>query len=410
MRNALIVAAALLLAACSSSDNTTSTTSAPSVSAPTTTSPPTSSGAAGNPAPATPDLAAVQVKLTPVASLTEPIYVTTRPGDDSTIYIAQRGGQLRAVRGGQLAAPPVLDISKMISSGGERGFLGVTFSPDGSHLYASYTDTAGDSNIDEYAVGADGTVDTATRRQVLFQKQPYPNHNGGDIVFGPDGYLYFGLGDGGSEGDPQREGQNLGTWLSKILRIDPTASGGQSYTVPADNPFVGRAGVKPEIWSYGLRNPWRFSFDSATEDLWIADVGQDTYEEIDHSSAADGAGKGANYGWSAFEGGTPYNKDQSAPNSVMPVYVYQHQGGNCSISGGFVYRGTAIPALRGAYLFSDYCVGGVRAISLQPDGQGSAAVLLSKAPASVSSFGAGPGGELYVCSLGGNTVYRIDPA
>ena len=203
----------------------------------------------------------MRVKLTQVAQLDEPIFVATRPGGASTIYIAQRGGQLRALRNGALVDQPVLDISSMISAGGERGFLGFAFSPDGTHLYVDYTDRDGNTNVDEYAVGADGGIDVSTYRQVLFQQQPYPNHNGGEVIFGPDGYLYIGLGDGGSEGDPQRHGHDLSTWLAKILRIDPGQSGDQPYTVPADNPFVGTAGAKPEIWSYGLRNPWRFSFD-----------------------------------------------------------------------------------------------------------------------------------------------------
>jgi glucose/arabinose dehydrogenase len=345
-----------------------------------------------------------------VAEASQPIFLAARPGDTSTLYIAERGGRLRALRDGPLVEAPVLDISDMISSGGERGFLGFAFSADGSLLYVDYTDRNGDSNIDEYAVGPDGSVDAGTRRQVLFQDQPYANHNGGEVIFGPDGYLYIGLGDGGSGGDPQRHGLDLGTWLGKILRIDPRANGGQPYTVPSDNPFVGTEGAKPEIWSYGLRNPWRFSFDRVTQDLWIGDVGQGNVEEVDRSLVADGAGKGTNYGWSAFEGRVRYNSDQSPEGTVAPVFQYTHAGGNCSVTGGYVYRGNAIPALRGAYLYTDYCGTGVRAVAVDPAGKAGDAVALTDQPGSIVSFAEDPNGEIYVCSLGGNAVYRIDPA
>jgi glucose/arabinose dehydrogenase len=428
---ALAACAALVVAACSDDPSTAPTTSpsppatstAPPVAPSTTASAPTSAAtsapatsaaaptttAPSTTAPATPELGAARITLTKMADLEEPVFVATRPGDPATTYIAQRGGQLRAYRDGALVAEPVLDIRNMISSGGERGFLGFAFSPDGAYLYVNYTDTNGDTNVDEYAVGADASVDAASRRRVLFQDQPYPNHNGGEVIFGPDGYLYIGLGDGGSGGDPHRNAMNLGTWLGKILRIDPRPTGDQPYTVPADNPVVGQGGAKPEIWSYGLRNPWRFSFDAATNDLWIADVGQGTIEEVDRSPAADGSGKGVNFGWSAFEGRSRYNDDQPTEGAVPPLFQYTHDGGNCSITGGYVYRGAAVPALQGAYLFSDYCAGQVRALAVGPEGELSASVVLSGEPGSVSSFGAGHG-ELYVCSLGGGAVYRIDPA
>jgi glucose/arabinose dehydrogenase len=180
--------------------------------------------------------------------------------------------------------------------------------------------------------------------------------------------------------------------------------------VPADNPFVNQAGAKPEIWSYGLRNPWRFSFDRATKDLWIGDVGQGNIEEVDRSTVAEGAGKGTNYGWSAFEGRVRYNADQSPDGTVGPVFQYTHENGNCSVTGGYVYRGAAIPALRGAYLYTDYCGTGVRASVVDAAGNAGDAVQLSDQPGSIVSFGEDANGEIYVCSLGGDTVYRIDPA
>jgi glucose/arabinose dehydrogenase len=398
-------------AAASTAATTTPTSGATTTAAPSTAAPATSADPPTTTVPAaTPDVGAARITVTKIADLAEPIFVATRPGDTATTYIAQRGGRLRAWRDGALVNEPVLDISDMISSGGERGFLGFAFSPDGSHLYVDYTDTNGDTNVDEYAVAADGNVDAASRRRVLFQDQPYPNHNGGEVLFGPDGYLYIGLGDGGSGGDPHRNGLSLGTWLGKILRIDPRPNGDQAYTVPLDNPFVGQNGAKPEIWSYGLRNPWRFSFDAATNDLWIADVGQGNIEEVDRSTADAGAGKGVNFGWSAFEGRSRYNPDQPAEGAVPPLFQYTHAGGNCSITGGYVYRGSAVPALQGAYLYSDYCAGQVRALAVGPEGELAASVVLSADPRSVASFGEGHDNELYVCSFDGDAVYRIDPA
>ena len=284
----------------------------------------------------------MRIRLTPVAKLTQPIAIAVRPGA-GTLYVAERIGRVQALDG--TGSTTVLDVTALTKAGGEQGLLGVAFAPDGSHLYIDYTDRKGDTNVDEFAVGANGAIDAASRRRVLFQKQPYPNHNGGNIVFGPDGNLYIGLGDGGSEGDPQRRGLDLGTWLGKILRIDPRPSGGRPYSVPADNPFVAAKNALPEIWSYGLRNPWRFSFDGANGDLWIGDVGQNKIEEVDEATAASGAGKGLNFGWSAFEGTDRYNKNQSPDGTVGPVYQYLHtdQPGGCSIVGGYVYRGAAHP-------------------------------------------------------------------
>jgi glucose/arabinose dehydrogenase len=377
-------------------------------SKPTQTSPkPTSAPASGTPAsssaPANPSqLDQVKLELTQVATFASPVGFAIRTGDPS-LYIAEQDGKVRALQGS--STRDVLDLTRLTNASGEQGLLGLAFAPDGTHLYVDYTDNKGDSNVDEYAVASDGTVDPATRRRVLFQDQPYANHNGGNLVFGPDGMLYIGFGDGGSGGDPDRRALDTKTWLGKILRIDPTPSAGKSYTVPADNPFVGNADYLPEIWSLGLRNPWRFSFDPANGDVWIGDVGQGSIEEIDVVPAAQGAGKGTNFGWSAYEGTHRFNQDQSAPGSWMPIYEYEH-GPGCSVTGGVVYRGSAIPALTGAYLFSDYCAGGVNALIAS----GQTLVIqkrLSDAPPTVSSFGVGPNGEVYVLSLGGG-LFRID--
>jgi glucose/arabinose dehydrogenase len=350
-----------------------------------------------------PDLDAVHLGLTKVGSFHQPIAIASRRGDDA-LYVAQQDGKVYALRGPDRRQ--VLDMSDRTRSSGEQGLLGLAIAPDGAHLYVDYTDRdGGDTHVDEYALADDGTVDAGSRRSVIEQDQPFPNHNGGSLVFGPDGDLYIGLGDGGSEGDPQRNGQKLDTWLSKILRIDPSATDGQPYGVPSDNPFVGRSGVKPEIWSYGVRNPWRFSFDSANGDLWIGDVGQDTTEEIDHVPATEGAGRGTNFGWSAYEGTHRFNDDQHAPDSWMPLYEYPHGDAGCSVTGGVVYHGRDVPTLDGAYVYSDYCAGGVNALAVA-GGKVVEAKRLSDHPATVSSFGVDAAGEVYVLSLGGG-VYRL---
>jgi glucose/arabinose dehydrogenase len=273
-------------------------------------------------------------------------------------------------------------------------------------VYVHYTDLGGTTQVDELAVAADGTIDADSRRKVLSQQQPFANHNGGSLLFGPDGLLYLALGDGGSGGDPQRNGLDLSTWLGKILRIDPTASGGEGYTVPTDNPFVGQGGARPEIWSYGLRNPWRVSFDIATGDVWIADVGQGSLEEVNRSPAAAGAGRGINFGWSAFEGTQRFNDDQDPNGAIGPVFEYAHGPEACSITGGYVYRGEAIPALRGAYVFADYCGSGV--FAFDPADPFAGRKLLDE-PGEVVSFGVDQANELYVLSFDGS-VYRVDPA
>ena len=345
--------------------------------------------------------------LTTVATVDQPIAMAVRTGDD-TLYVAEWAGRVRAIRNGTVDPTPVLDISRLTRPSGEQGFLGLAFSPDGSHLYVDYTDLKGDSHVDEFAMGADGRADPASQRQLLFQKQPFPNHNGGQLAFGPDGYLYIGFGDGGSGGDPQGNGQNVNTWLGKILRIDPSKpSGGRAYGIPADNPFANGGGL-PEIWAYGLRNPWRFTFDKDTGDLWIADVGQGKYEEIDFSAATNGkdAAKGANFGWNRFEGNHDYQGGGSHAGFVFPVFEYTHSDG-CSVTGGYRYRGSALPGMQGAYVFADYCNNTIRVLSLT----GNTAKEISSVkvdPQPIVSFGQDAKGELYVLSFDG-AVSRLDP-
>ncbi len=403
---ALSLAAGLLAACGSDSDDSQSVASAPEVTFSTMptagTLPSTTVSPTTVPAPA-----AGQVTFSPfVSQLTSPVDLAWR-NDDSALYVVLQGGTIVPVRDGA-AGRPVLDISGSITSGGEQGLLGLTFHPTKPLAYVNYTDKEGDTVIAEYAVARDGTFDPASARTLLTIDQPYGNHNGGNVEFGPDGYLYIGMGDGGSANDPERRALNVSELLGKILRIDPTPDGGQPYTIPADNPFVGVTGARPEIWSVGVRNPWRFTFDSATGDLWIGDVGQGEWEEIDLARAVDGGGRGVNFGWSAFEGTHRFNDDQSPGGVTMPILEYQHGDAGCSVSGGDVYRGSEVPSLVGWYLFSDYCSGIVTALQ-QTDGALTGQLELGTI-SGVSAICSGPDGQLYVLSLNDNAIYRVAAA
>jgi len=316
---------------------------------------------------------------------------------------------VRAIRNGAVDPTPVLDISRLTRAEGERGLLGFAFSPDGTKLYLDYTDLNGDSHVDEFTMGANGQASPGSQRPILFQKQPFPNHNGGQLAFGPDGYLYIGLGDGGSGGDPQGNGQNLNTFLGKILRIDPSKpSEGKAYSIPADNPFAAGGGL-PEIWSYGLRNPWRFTFDKDTGDLWIADVGQGKFEEINFAASdAKGrnAARGTNFGWNRFEGNHDFDGGGDHAGFVFPVFEYTHSEG-CSVTGGYRYRGAAMPNMVGAYMFADYCNNTIRVLSLE-NGVGKEIAQVKADPQPIVSFGEDAKGELYVLAFDGS-VSRLDP-
>jgi glucose/arabinose dehydrogenase len=332
--------------------------------------------------------------------------MAVRRGDPS-LYVAEKGGRLVAIRDGRVDPTPVLDLSGEVSQGAEQGLLGVAFSPDGRFLYANHTDEQGDTVVVELTMRGDvggAEADPASLRVVLRVHQPFSNHNGGHLAFGPDGFLYIGLGDGGSAGDPRGHAQSLSSLLGKMLRIDPRPTGGERYGVPADNPFVARRDARPEIWAFGLRNPWRYSFDRVTGDLWIGDVGQSAWEEIDVQPAASRGGE--NYGWNAMEGTHPFGSDEPPAGAIAPVFEYGHGAGGCGVIGGYVYRGTAIPALDGAYLYSDLCLGTLEALRLV-DGEVRRDDLGLTVQA-VSSFGEGLDGELYVLSLAGG-VYRLVP-
>ncbi len=340
--------------------------------------------------------------------LSFPLYLTAPPGD-RRLFILEKGGRIRIVRNDSLLPEPFLDISSQVSNGSEQGLLGLAFHPDyasNGRLFIDYTDTDGDTRIAEYHVGADPEhADAASARILLTIAQPYSNHNGGQVAFGPDGYLYIGMGDGGSGGDPQGHGQDPGDLLGSILRID--VNGAAPYAVPPDNPWADSAGARGEIWDIGLRNPWRFSFDRATGDLYIADVGQSTQEEVDVSTSASGGGRGINYGWNRMEGQSCFRSGSCDRSGLaLPVVQYTHADG-CSISGGYVYRGSAIPALHGHYFYADFCQGWVRSFRLENGVAADQRAWPELAPGgNIPSFGEDAAGELYVISADGS-VYRI---
>jgi glucose/arabinose dehydrogenase len=387
---ALTLVAGLICIACTSATAPSGTSSPPESPSATTASP-------------TPDLAAAQVHLVQIASLDQPLALAVRP-DDPALYVAEKPGRVVAVRGGTADPVPVLDLTHDVSIGSEQGLLGLAFSPDGRFMYVNFTDPSGDTHVTEFAM-KNGRARPASRRDVLFVDQPYANHNGGNLVFGPDGYLYIGLGDGGSGGDPQGNAQSLSTLLGKMLRISPRPSGTKPYGIPSDNPFVGMPGDRPEIWANGLRNPWRYSFDRVTGALWIGDVGQSTWEEVDVQPS--GAPSGLNYGWDLMEGSHAFEDAAPPSRAVLPVFDYSHANGGCVVTGGHVYRGEAIPDLYGAYVFADFCLGRLEALRLQ-DGSAVDHRELGPTIADVSSFGEDAAGELYAMSLDGG-LYKLVP-
>lgn len=357
----------------------------------------------GLPLPQPPPLDALALRLAPVATLEQPVAMAVR-GGDSALYIAEKTGRVRAVHDGSVDATPVLDLSGEVSSGFEQGLLGLAFSPEGRRLYVDYTDRAGDTRVVEFDVSS-GRADPASRRELLFVEQPYANHNGGQLGFGPDGHLYVALGDGGSGGDPANNAQNPGVLLGKILRLDPRPGGGRPYSIPTDNPFASDPGARPEVWALGLRNPWRFSFDRATGDFWIGDVGQNRYEEVDFATASGAAG--ANYGWDRLEGRHAFEGEPPAGH-VLPIHEYRLTGVNCAVTGGYVYRGSRIPGLRGTYLFADFCEGQVMGLRQQA-GEALEVRPLSISAPQLASFGEDLAGELYVLSLSGG-LFRVESA
>ncbi len=360
-------------------------------------------------------LDAVTLRLTPEwTDLADPLLLTGAADGSDRVFIVEQSGRIIVTRPGESRTSTFLDLRDAISTGGERGLLGMAVSPryaDNGTVYVNYTDTRGDTVVARYRVSSadPDSLDPDSGEVLLRVEQPFSNHNGGGIVFGPDDMLWIGMGDGGSAGDPAENGQNPDSLLGAMLRLDvgETADGNPegAYAIPADNPFVGRVGYRPEIWGLGLRNPWRFSFDSATGDLWIGDVGQGEWEEIDFIAAAD-LKPGANFGWDVLEGTHPYPADID-PGDISrftpPMVEYDHDAGR-SVTGGVVYRGAAYPGLDGVYLYADFYG---RIWGLRPDGDTPENVSLWTGDALIASFGVDDAGEVYVCDLGG-TVYRVE--
>ena len=390
----ITAAAALGLAACGSGGGATATSAAPDSTA--TASPPAT--------------AAARVRLAQVGRFDQPVYVTAPPKDERRIMVVEQPGVIRVVRGGRTLSRPFLDIHSKVRAGGEQGLLGLAFAPDyaaSGRFYVYYTDLQSRQVVAEYRGSADADVaDAGSARTVLRMDDPEGNHNGGSLNFGPDGLLYIGTGDGGGANDQHAargNAQNLGSLLGKLLRIDPRASGGRAYTVPAGNPFAGRSGARPEIYAYGLRNPWRFSFDRRTGDLAIGDVGQDRIEEIDF--ARQGRARGVNYGWRPWEG-RHRNFNEPAPGAVLPVLTKKHSDGWCSITGGYVVRDPALPRLAGQYVYGDFCRGEIRATRLRAGHVTNDRGIGLPTVRNLSSFGEDARGRVYVAALDG-PVFRL---
>ena len=344
--------------------------------------------------------------LADVGTFSFPVLLTSPPGDNARLFVVEKAGAIRIVKQGTALAAPFLDLRSKVSTGSEQGLLGLAFHPDyatNGWFVVNYTDAAGNTKVSLFRTSASDPDRADPAEQIaLSVDQPFSNHNGGMVAFGPDGRLYIGMGDGGSGGDPQGNGQKRSTLLGKILRLAISASG--QVTVPSDNPFVGQSGTRAEIWSLGVRNPWRFSFDRTTGDLYIGDVGQGDREEIDAVTPA--AGKGANFGWNTMEGKTCFGASScNQQGLVLPVLDYPHSEGACSVTGGYVYRGTAIAGLAGTYFYADYCRGWVRSFRLTNGVATEEREWPELAPnGQVTGFGQDAAGELYLMSSAGRVA------
>lgn len=365
---------------------------------------------AASPAPAPNDLADLSFGIAPlVEGFRRPTHVTSAGDGSGRLFVTEQAGTIWVVRDGERLPDPFLDITSLVgANGNEQGLLSVAFHPgyaENGRLFVNYTGRGGETVVAEYAVSDDpDRADAGSARVLLTIAQPAPNHNGGLLKFGPDGYLYIGTGDGGAAGDPWGNGQSLDTLLGKLLRID--VDQGEPYGIPPDNPFVGQEDARPEIWAYGLRNPWRFSFDRATGDLFIADVGQNQFEEVHFQPA--GTPGGRNYGWDIMEANACFersNCDQSGLELPVAAYAHSSREGGCSITGGYVYRGAEYPALVGTYLYADYCSGNLW--TLRPDGEAWQSRLAATLDIRASSFGEDEAGELYLTDRDGGGLYRL---
>lgn len=347
------------------------------------------------------------IRLSRVASVGDGLFVTAAPGQANRLYVVQQSGTIAVYDRGRKRAAPFLNVSRLISRGGERGLLGLAFHPQyrsNGRFFVNYTDRSGNTRVVEYRRRNANSANPRSARVLMRINQPASNHNGGHLAFGPDGFLYVGTGDGGGAGDPVRAGQNRASLLGKLLRIDVNGrTARRGYRIPASNPFRGSAA--PEVYHYGLRNPWRFSFDRQRGDLWIGDVGQNAIEEVSFRRA--GARGGANFGWNAFEGTRRFGGALQGGPHVPPVAQYTHAQG-CSITGGYVYRGNRVRSLRGRYVVADFCSGRVWSMRAGPRPRGFTEITgrLNRRLGAVTSFGEGSNGDLYVISNG--TLYRFN--
>jgi glucose/arabinose dehydrogenase len=358
----------------------------------------------------TPDIPQISLVLT-AGGFSQPVHITHAGDGSARLFIVEQGGLVKIIKNGSSLPTPFLDASSLLkSSAGEQGLLSVVFPPGygagKQYFYIDYTGTqgVGDTVVARFQTTADPDVaDPASGRTLLTVVQPFTNHNGGQLAFGPDGYLYIGMGDGGSGGDPSNNAQNPLSLLGKILRID-VESQPDGYSSPSSNPFIGIAGYRPEIWALGLRNPWRFSFDRETGDLYIADVGQASYEEVNTQPATSAGGE--NYGWNIMEGFHCYNSASCNQTGLtLPVVEYGHSLGDCSITGGFVYRGREFSALQGVYIYGDYCSG--RIWGMRRAGGVLENKLILDSSLLISTFGEDEAGNLYVADHGAGAIYKI---
>jgi glucose/arabinose dehydrogenase len=358
--------------------------------------------------------AAITLGLASVASgLEQPLAVVNAGDGTGRLFVVEQSGRIRIIsRAGSLVSTPFLDIAARVSCCGEQGLLGLAFHPSyraNGRFYVYYTDPGGSLVIAEYRRSStnSGRASTTERRLLRIAHPDHANHNGGQLAFGPDGYLYIGTGDGGGGGDPDENGQRRSNLLGKILRIAPNVtSSAPTYRIPSTNPWAKSTTIRREIWAFGLRNPWRFSFDRDTGSLWIADVGQNTYEEVNRSLRAAGGGRGANYGWDQYEAFDCFEGPCTSAGKTFPLASYTHGANGCSVTGGYVYRGTRHPVLAGRYLFGDYCSGRIWAVAANGAAR-QKPVLLRDTDLQIGAFGEDETGELYVVDYGGGRVYRV---
>ena len=372
--------------------------------------PAVSSGAStAGPAPAPAPGDADVSLLFRVGGLSKPVFVTNAKDGSGRLFIVEQTGRIKVYKNGAVSSTPFLNISTLVSKGYEQGLLGLAFHPGfttNRKIYVNYTNTAGDTVIREYRVSTSNpnVVSTGTARDIITIAQPYDNHNGGSVVFGPDGYLYIGMGDGGSQDDPAERAQNLNTRLGKMLRIDVNGTTStKNYRSPSSNPYVGISGLD-EIWQIGLRNPYRFSFDRANGNMWIADVGQGDWEEVNRAvKTSSGAGRKANWGWDVMEGRQCHEPSSgcSTTGKTLPLLQYGHAAGRCAITGGYVYRGTTIPVLVGGYVFADFCSGEIWVTTATASAPASKTLLLDTS-LQISGFGESQAGELFVLNHAGS--------